>query len=150
MKSDLPNKNHNDFYKNLRKKVDDWLQHRKGGSRYARYILLAPDMFHLLCRLSMDPEVPAREKAKLGAAIAYFITPMDFIPEMLTGPIGYMDDVALAAYVLNSIVNNVDPALVKKHWAGDENILEIIRQILARADQMIGKGVWEKVKRTIK
>lgn len=150
MKSELANKTHNDFYKNIRKKVDNWIQNRRGASKYSKYILLAPDMFHLLCRLSVDPEVPVKEKAKLGAAIAYFITPMDFIPEMLTGPIGYMDDVALAAYVLNSIINNVDPALVKKHWAGDENILEIIRQILARADQMIGKGVWEKVKRTIK
>ncbi|MBS3773677.1 MAG: DUF1232 domain-containing protein [Bacteroidales bacterium] len=150
MKSELANKNHNDFYKTLRKKVDHWLQHRKGGGRYTKYILLAPDFFHLLCRLSVDPEVPAVEKAKLGAAIAYFITPMDFIPEMLTGPIGYMDDVALSAYVLNSIINNVDPELVKKHWAGDENILKLTRQILARADQLIGKGVWEKVKRSIK
>lgn len=150
MKSELPDKAHSDFYKNLRKKIDHWLQHKKVGGGYAKYILLAPDFFHLLCRLSVDPEVPAKEKAKLGAAIAYFITPMDVIPEMLTGPIGYMDDVALSAYVLNSIINNVDPELVKKHWAGDENILELIRQILARADQMIGRGVWEKVKRSIK
>ncbi len=150
MKSELANKTHDDFYKSLRKKVDQWFDKKKGTIRYSKYILLAPDMFHLLCRLVADPEVPAGEKAKLGAAIAYFITPMDFIPEMIVGPVGYMDDVALAAYVLNSIINNVDPALVKKHWAGDENILEIIKGILARADQMIGKGVWEKVKRTIR
>jgi uncharacterized membrane protein YkvA (DUF1232 family) len=150
MDSDLPDKKHHDFYHSLRGKIDYWLQEKKIGGRYSKYILLAPDIFHLLCKLSMDPDVPVRQKVKLGVAIAYFISPMDVVPELLVGPMGYMDDIALAAYVLNSIVNHVEPEIVKKHWAGDENILEIIKHILARTDKMLGKGVWEKVKRTIK
>ena len=58
-------------------------------------------------------------KQKVGAAIAYFISPVDLIPEGLVGPAGYIDDVALAAYVLNSILNSVGPEVLEDHWAGD-------------------------------
>ena len=150
MASTLPDKKHNDFYHTLREKIDQWLQDKKMGGKYSKYLLLAPDLFHLLCKLSVDPEVPARQKAKLGIAIAYFITPMDFVPELLIGPVGYMDDIALAAYVLNGIVNHVDPELVRRYWAGDENILKYIKQILSSAEKMLGSGVWAKVKRTIR
>ena len=41
---------------------------------------------------------------------------MDLVPEAIVGPIGYVDDIALAAYVLNSIVNNASPEVVQRHW----------------------------------
>jgi uncharacterized membrane protein YkvA (DUF1232 family) len=40
---------------------------------------------------------------------------MDLIPEAMLGPAGYVDDVALAAYVLNSIVNTTEASVVTKH-----------------------------------
>lgn len=144
--SDLPERKHRDFYRNLRDKLDEWLQEKKIGGKYTKFLLLAPDIFHLLCKLSVDPDVPRREKVKVGAAIAYFITPVDIIPDIITGPVGYMDDLAVAAFVLNGIVNHTDPEIVKKHWAGDENILEIIKMILSAADNYLGKDIWRKIK----
>jgi uncharacterized membrane protein YkvA (DUF1232 family) len=98
----------------------------------------------------MDPDVSPAEKAKLGAVIVYFVSPIDFIPEGFTGPLGFLDDLALTAYALNSIINNTDPEIVKKHWAGQDDILVVIKNIVATADQMVGSGVWAKLKALLK
>jgi uncharacterized membrane protein YkvA (DUF1232 family) len=113
-------------------------------------LLFAPDLFHLLCKLSLDPEVPVKEKAKLAGAIAYFVSPVDLVPEALVGPIGYADDIAVAAYVLNEIVNHTDQHAVQKHWAGDGEVLVVIQQIIQAADEMVGKGLWRKLKMKFK
>jgi hypothetical protein len=36
--------------------------------------------------------------------------------------------------------------VVKKHWAGDEDILKLIRQILDAANNMVGTGLWKALK----
>jgi len=87
------------------------------------------------------------DKAKLAGAIVYYLSPLDIIPEMLIGPLGFADDIAVAAYVLNQIINNNDPEIIRKHWAGEGEVLEIIQRILASADQMLGSGLWNKIKR---
>ena len=139
--------NNDDFYDKLRNKMREWLKSDEGKTnKVAEYLMFAPDLFHLLCKLSIDKDVPAIEKAKLFGAIAYFVSPIDFIPEALTGPLGYADDIALAAYVLNSLINNTDEEIVKKYWVGDSDVLNLIQQILAIADAMLGSGLWEKIK----
>ena len=135
-----------DFYQNLRKKIRDWVEREGGGTRWAEYVLLAPDLLHLLCKLSVDPAVPVAQKAKLAVAIAYFVSPIDLIPEALLGAVGYVDDVAFAAYVLNSIIST-DAALVQKHWAGDGDVLDVVRRVLKVADQMVGSGLWKRLTR---
>ena len=136
-----------DFYQNLRKKLRVWLDSKEGAShKWAEYIMLAPDLFHLLCKLSIDKDVSLKHKAKLAAVIAYFVSPIDLIPEALTGPVGYVDDIALAAYVLNGIINESSPEVVNKHWAGDEDVLTVIQKILKVADKMVGGGLWKKLK----
>ena len=102
---------------------------------------------HLLCKLALDPDVSAKSKVKLAGAIAYFISPLDLLPEALLGPVGYVDDVALAAYVLNEIVNESGDELVRRHWAGHGDVLALTKQILEVADEMVGGGLWEKLRK---
>lgn len=136
-----------DFYQSLRGKMKDWLASEEGKDyKWAEYVMFAPDLFHLLVKLSLDKDVPTPEKVKLGGAIAYFVSPVDFIPEALLGPIGYADDIAVAAWVLNSIVNDTDPEIINRHWAGDGEVLDLIQKILKAADSMIGSGLWAKIK----
>lgn len=140
----------NDFYQRLRERVNTWAAREGKNSTVLTYVLMAPDFFHLLCKLLLDPRVPGREKVKIGAAVAYFISPLDVIPEGLVGPAGYVDDVAVAAYVLNSIVNSVDPAVLNEHWAGDGDVLETVREILKVADGLVGSGMWKRIKGLLK
>ena len=139
---------HDDFYRRLRKKVMGWLESESGRqSKWREYIVLAPDIFYFLCRLMTDKDVPAEDRAKIGTVIAYFILPIDLLPEAFLGVFGYADDVVLAAYVLNKITNSVAPEIIKKHWPGDGDILEQIRHIIKIADDMIGNGLWSKIKK---
>lgn len=136
-----------DFYQQLRDKITNWLQSDAGKNhKWAQYLMLVPDMFHLLCKLVVDPEVSPADKAKIGGVIVYFISPIDLIPEGFTGSIGYLDDLALTAYALNCIINNTNPQVVSKHWAGQDDILAVVQNIIASADQMLGSGVWDNLK----
>ncbi len=142
-------KKEKDFYLKIRSDIKLWLD-ENADNRWSDYILLAPDLFHLLVKLMMDKEVPTSKKVKLGAAIAYFVSPIDLMPEGLIGPLGFLDDIALAAFVLNDIVNETNPQIILKHWAGDSDILYTIKNILANAKQMLGLDVYNKLKNRFK
>lgn len=137
---------HEDFYQALRARITAWLESKGKGFKHARLLLLAPDLFHLLTRLALDRRIPASEKATLGAALAYFISPLDLLPEALLGPAGYVDDVALAAFVLSRLINAGHGAVAKELWAGDEDLLESVQRVLEVADEMVGSGLWERLK----
>ncbi|MPM49277.1 hypothetical protein SDC9_96005 [bioreactor metagenome] len=135
-----------DFYQSMRQKIHEFLETDEGRKfKFTEYLLLVPDMFHLLCKLSLDKDVKTADKAKLAGVIAYFVLPIDVVPDFFPG-VGYLDDLALAAYALNAVLNHTDSAVVEKHWAGEKNILAAIKQILAVADEMIGAGLFKKVK----
>jgi len=40
--------------------------------------------------------------------------------------------------------------IIKRHWAGEGDVLELIQRILGKADVMIGSGLWAKLKNMIK
>jgi len=136
-----------DFYVKLRRKIEAYLA--KHPTKYNEYLLVAPDLFHLLVRLSLDPRVPSGKKAKFAAVIAYFISPIDLMPEAFLGPLGYLDDIALTAWVINDFINDTDPVIVRELWAGDQDILTLVKNIITAADKMVGSGIWKKLRRKI-
>ena len=123
-----------DFYLQLRDKVQNWFE--KNATKkpaYANYILLVPDFFYLLVMLTLDDRIAAIDKAKFAGVLAYFFSPIDFLPEALLGPVGYLDDLMLACYVLNLYVNQQDETgeeVVTELWPGDQDVLETIQSIL--------------------
>lgn len=142
------NREHKDFYQKIRLQVKNWIQKKSNKDyRWAEFVLLAPDIFHLLCKLVVDSEVPLSKKAKLGAAIAYFISPIDLLPEAILGPVGYLDDIAIAAYVLNDLINEVNPQIIIRNWAGEREILDLIKTILINSDKILGSGLWAKIRK---
>ncbi|RMF92342.1 MAG: DUF1232 domain-containing protein [Candidatus Schekmanbacteria bacterium] len=143
----LGSKENEDFYLNLRKKVLEWLKSDSGkDSKWQEYILLAPDLFYLLCKLMMDKDVPIEEKRKIAFAIGYFVLPFDLMPEAILGAFGYADDIVIAAYLINKITNSIDPEILQRNWPGDSDVLENVKHILKIADEMIGSGLWHKIR----
>lgn len=135
-----------DFYQSFRAELRDSLKAEDGSAnKLAEYLMFAPDLFHLLCRLSLDEAVPLQEKMKLAAAIAYFVSPVDLIPGLVLGPIGAADDIVLATYVLDSIINNSSPEIVERHWAGEGDVLALIKGILEAANKLVGSGLLGKI-----
>jgi len=140
---------HHTFYQRIRKKVREWAKENGDKYEFSDYVLLAPDLFHLLCKLSADGDVPASKKAKLLGAIGYFVAPIDAVPEGVVGPAGYVDDVALSAHVLNDIINEVGEEVVQRHWAGGEDVLTVVQNILEMADEILGAGLWKEIKNAL-
>lgn len=139
------------FYLKLRKNITEWLAKNANlNYKWREYLLLVPDIFYLMVKLIQDPEVPQSKKIKLVTAVAYFISPIDILPEAIMGPVGYLDDLGLAAYVLNDMLNSVDPQIIKRNWVGDTDVLYTIKKILINIDNILGKGIWEKVKSKIR
>jgi len=145
----IPVERTEDFYRRVRDSTRRYLSSRLGSVHpYAEYLWLAPDMFHLLCRLVADPAVPAKYKARLAGAIAYFVSPIDIMAEIVLGPVGFLDDVALAAWVLQGMLNEVDPNIVRRHGAGSGDALRVIQRVVGAAGGFLGPSVWQRVKQT--
>ncbi|TDL34877.1 DUF1232 domain-containing protein [Jeotgalibacillus sp. S-D1] len=139
-------KEQKNFYHTLRSKINNWLETKTGKNhKYAKYLLFAPDIFYLLINVVRDKRVSTKDKAIAAGAIGYFILPFDLIPEGLIGPGGYIDDLIVASFVLQSIVNNLSPDIIQDHWAGDEDGLVIINKAAGLSEKVMGKGVLPKI-----
>jgi len=93
------------------------------------YLMLVPRLVKLLWRLARDPRVPARTKATLFLLGGYIASPIDLIPDALPG-IGQLDDIAVIAFVLDQMLNRVPEEIVREHWEGDEDVLQVVKEIL--------------------
>jgi uncharacterized membrane protein YkvA (DUF1232 family) len=57
---------------------------------------------------AMDPATPMRVRGMLLAALAYFIMPIDVIPDIVVG-LGFADDMALLTAVVGLVSANITP-----------------------------------------
>lgn len=93
------------------------------------YALLIPRLLVLVAKLARDPRVPARSKAMLVLLGGYLASPVDVIPDFLPG-IGQVDDIVLIAFTLDQLLNRVPREIVKEHWDGDDDVLELVQEVL--------------------
>lgn len=57
---------------------------------------------------AMDSRTPLRVRTMLLAALAYFIMPMDAIPDIIAG-LGFTDDAAVLAAVISLVSRHIQP-----------------------------------------
>src|SRR5205085_1360104 len=138
------------FYDRLRSGILRYVE-KKGSAlgKTAEFLLLVPDVFILLWRLTTDARVGGKDKVLLGSAIAYFIFPFDIIPEALVGPMGFLDDLVFGVYVLNKMLSTTDPAVLREHWSGSDDVLETIRKVLTAADSLVGSNMASNIKKML-
>lgn len=135
----------NDFLERLRIRINYWLENKGAESEFAKHLKWTPEIFELMCKLSLEKEVQIQDKANLAVAISYFLSPFDLFPEALVGTMGYSDDIVLAAIVLNYAFTNLDENILQKHWTKVEDIRLITKAIVADAKKMVGKEMWGKL-----
>lgn len=136
------------FYDRYREGIQKYLDRRGGATgKTGEYLLLVPDVFVLLWRLVADARVKGKNKALLVTGLAYYISPFDLIPEAIVGPIGYLDDLVFAVYVLNKVLGEVDSAVLREHWSGDRDVLDSIQRVLNAADSLVGSKVVSRFKK---
>jgi uncharacterized membrane protein YkvA (DUF1232 family) len=103
-----------------------------------------PDVARLIGGLAVDPLLPRAAKIALAAAVLYLANPIDLLPDFIPF-IGLLDDVLLAAILLDGILNYVDRRLVLKYWPGTE--ISLAR--LARAAHILAAWVPARLKSRI-
>lgn len=142
------------FHQQLQREVEMYLD--KDGiykpkkeviqGKIREYLLLVPNFFLLLYNLLLDKRVAAANKTTLAMALAYIIFPLDFLPEIFFGPLGYLDDLVVAVLALDRVLNHTSFKIVKEHWRGEEDILLLVQEIIKNSQNFLDQRVWRKVK----
>jgi uncharacterized membrane protein YkvA (DUF1232 family) len=88
-----------------------------------------PNVAKLVARLARDPRVPARNKAILVVVAAYLVSPVDLVPAIVPG-FGQLDDLVIAVLALDQLLNEVPADVVREHWDGPDDVLELIQETL--------------------
>jgi uncharacterized membrane protein YkvA (DUF1232 family) len=141
------------FYDRLREKILHAIEKREGkrGAKLTegavRALLLVPDVFILLGRLALDKNVPASTRAMIGGALAYFILPVDLLPEALLGGAGFLDDLVLATAVLSQAFGGDLEPYARKHWSGSEDLRVVIRDISETAQSLLGQNLYDRLRK---
>lgn len=129
-----------DFYAKLRNKITSYLNTRAGSaSKFAPYLLFAPDLFHLLTKTLLDNRIDGKSKVLIGSCILYFIAPFDFISEGLIGPGGFIDDIIVTTFIVNMLLNTYSATILEEHWVGDQKLLDVLRKISKISDKILSK-----------
>lgn len=139
----------NRFYDRIRETIASRIEKGKISGRAQDVVFFAPDVFILLFRLTRDERVSGKNKVLLGTAVAYYVFPIDLIPDFL-GPIGFLDDLILGVYVLNRMLADTDEQILRDHWSGSGDVLDVIRRVLKAADGLVASDVVKAIKKIVR
>jgi len=99
-------------------------------------LLLLPDLTVCLVRLLRDDRVPLGSKAIAVAGLGYVISPIDFIPGLLFGPLGLLDDLVIVSATLSRMLNYVHPDVVRSQWSGKGDVLDAIQSVTSWSESL--------------
>lgn len=104
--------------------VDEAPAPRRGQKRTVlSAIRQLPAYLRLLGRLLLDGRVAKLDKALVLAAIAYIVSPLDFIPDLIPF-LGEVDDLFLLLLALQRLIANAGRDVLVAHWTGDPRELD--------------------------
>ena len=106
----------------------------------AEAVMLLPNVVKLLTRLMRDRRVSMRRKAFIGAVIIYVVSPVDLIPDFVIG-IGRLDDLVLVSLAIDHLMSGTDEAVVREHWDGTEDGLDLVRSAFGWVASIIPEGI---------
>lgn len=113
---------------------------KKAGASTVYHVLL---LFYAL----KSDEVPASKKVIVMAALGYFISPVDFIPDFV--PLGLIDDGSVLLYAINQILPFINEDMKAKalaklnEWFGKTDIISIKSQLLPQEVEVIDTEIIE-------
>lgn len=117
-------------------------EEQAGLGRLKELWMFLPQLLKLLYALLRDPRVPPRNKAIVAVVAGYLLLPFDIIPDFIP-LIGQADDLVLVAFALDQILNRVPEDIVREHWEGDDDVLEVVREVLEVATAPL-RGRWQR------
>ncbi len=123
------------FYDRVRSMVVRNEPGSKSGIR--DLVLLLPDLTVLLIRLMRDDRVPIGAKVLAAFGVAYVLSPIDIIPDILFAPIALLDDLFVVTAALSRILNGVHPDVVRFHWSGKGDVIKLVHRLTHWAETQV-------------
>jgi uncharacterized membrane protein YkvA (DUF1232 family) len=102
-------------------------------------LLLLPDLTVLLARLLRDRRVSPGAKLVALVGVGYVLSPIDLVPAVIFGPIGWVDDLLVVTAALSRLLNDVHPDIVRSHWSGKGDALDTIQRVSGWSRSLLGE-----------
>ena len=107
-------------------------------------LLALPRLGRMLVSLAADRDVPTAARVVLGALAVYLVSPIDLVPDFIPW-LGYLDDVLLAAIVVDGVLSVVDRPLLLRYWPGSPASLERVAAVTRRLARLVPKRVKTRI-----
>lgn len=111
--------------------------------KYASFIDHGPQLFKLLNDLLIKSEISPEYRLKISAAIAYYVVPLDVIPEQVYGPYGYIDDIYITSYVIKNLAETYDYSYLEKYWEGSKDLEKVVEECYDKSSEILEEKVDE-------
>lgn len=119
-----------DFYDTLIDNLESY------NGEYASFIDCGPNLFKLLCDI-LEYDIEKEIRKDICGAIAYYVVPMDVIPEQIYGPYGYIDDIFLSVYVLRVVAGKYGYDFIQKIWDKPQDIKNVMDDCESKALEVL-------------
>jgi uncharacterized membrane protein YkvA (DUF1232 family) len=88
-----------------------------------------PDLIRLVRDLIADSETPLDVRIALGAMLAYLVSPIDLVPELIP-VIGQLDDVVVGVLALRYTRRRLGAERLRSRWQGSASGFALLERIL--------------------
>ncbi|MBC2397138.1 YkvA family protein [Clostridium tetanomorphum] len=136
-----------DCYTKFRKDIENNIPSKY--EKILEYAMIIPDIVALLWRIFKDKRVDTFTKAKAIGVVGYLAMPFDILPDFIPF-IGKIDDIAVAFYGLNSIINDIPEEIILENWQGEKNIIIIVKEGVKYIAEIVGSQNISTLLATIK
>lgn len=107
-------------------------------------LLALPRLGRMLVSLAADRDVPTAAKVVMAALAVYLVSPVDIIPDFIPW-VGYLDDLVLAAVVVDGVLNFIDRPLVLRYWPGSPASLERVAAVARRLARWVPNRIKARI-----
>ena len=91
-----------------------------------------------------DARLPRATRIKIGGALLYLASPIDLIPDWIP-VLGQLDDLVVAAVLVEAIFESVPRDILFSHWSGPERELDWLARNAARVARFIPGGLKRRI-----
>src|SRR5574338_394022 len=107
-------------------------------------LLALPRLGRMLISLAADRDVPTAAKVVLAAVAVYVVSPIDIVPDFLPW-LGYLDDLLVAAVVVDGVLNFLERTVVLRYWPGSPASLDRVAAVASRLARWVPSRVKARI-----
>ena len=100
-----------------------------GLGRFSGEVLsMVPDLVGLARGIATDDRVPGRTKVEAGLMLAYVISPVNLIPDVIP-VVGQLDDAAVLGIALRRVIDGAGEDVLREHWGGSDRSWKVLMDL---------------------